>query len=114
MRRGDAAGPDGAFGDDFEAGQFRRRAVMFPANDAGDRSPFFMPVPANIQWSGFVQIQSPPPLNGMIVRAPMMRLSSGPMRFHSLVMIFSAFAISSSVSPEKWPTRVMIRLGRPS
>ena len=37
----------------------------------GILSPAFIPVPAKIQWSGLVQIQSPPPLTGSTLRAPM-------------------------------------------
>ena len=44
-------------------------------------SPFFRPVPSNSQCSGCVQTQSPPPLKGTTVRAPMIALSSGPARW---------------------------------
>ena len=33
----------------------------------GMASPFFMPVPANSQWSGRVHVQSPLPLNGVLI-----------------------------------------------
>jgi len=44
----------------------------------GIRSPFFIPVPANTQCSGLVHTQSPEPLNGITVRAPMSVASFGP------------------------------------
>ena len=54
------------------------------------RSPFFMPVPLNSQCSGRVTIQSPDPLNGVTVWAPISVASFGASTVRS-AMYFSSF-----------------------
>src|SRR6476659_4564303 len=75
----------------------------------GTESPFFIPVPAKIQWSGLVTIQSPPPLNGYGVRAPISLPSLGPSTGNGTGNL--SFGVSH-IGPYL-PARVIIRFGRP-
>ncbi len=78
----------------------------------GMRSPDFIPVPAKIQWSGLVQIQSPPPFTGSTFRAPIRNPSSGPCSGNGPWVLARSIAIGRS--PPYGPPRYMIRFGRPS
>src|SRR5262245_55302046 len=74
----------------------------------GIESPFFMPVPAKIQWSGLETVQSPEPLNGLTVCAPMSVASLGASRGRSAIHFSSPGRI-----PPYRPARVMIRFDTP-
>src|SRR6476659_3798982 len=75
----------------------------------GTESPFFIPVPAKIQWSGFVTVQSPDPLNGVTVWAPMRVASFGASTGRSAIHFSSPLRI-----PPYRPARVITRFARPS
>ena len=75
-------------------------------------SPAFMPVPANSQWSGFWQVQSPPPFTGSTLRAPISNPSSGP--WCGKGPFFFSRLTAYSCSAPYGPPRKMIRFGRPS